>query len=179
MNIALVAQGLTVGRVIKKPPANAGGLRDSSSIRGSGRSLRIRNSNPLQYSCLKNPMDSGAGRLQSMGSTKSQTWICDVISPSAVPTLCDPIDCSPPGSSVHGDSPGKDTGVGCHALLQGVFPTLGSNPGFPHFRQILYCLSHQRSPRTLEWVAYPFSSKTSQPRNRNQVSFSPGRVFTS
>ena len=39
------------------------------------------------------------------------------------PTLCDPTDCSPPGSSVHGDSPGKDTGVGCHFLLQGIFPT--------------------------------------------------------
>ena len=37
-------------------------------------------------------------------------------------TLCDPMDCSPPGSSVHGDSPGKNTGVGCHALLQGIFP---------------------------------------------------------
>ena len=35
------------------------------------------------------------------------------------PTLCDPVDCSPPGSSGHGDSPGKNTGVGCHALLQG------------------------------------------------------------
>ena len=35
--------------------------------------------------------------------------------------LCDPVDCSPPGSSVHGDSPGKSTGVGCHALLQGIF----------------------------------------------------------
>ena len=39
------------------------------------------------------------------------------------PTLCDPMDCSPPGSSVHGDSLGKATGVGCHALLQGIFPT--------------------------------------------------------
>jgi len=33
-------------------------------------------------------------------------------------SLCDPMDCSPPGSSVHGDSPGKNTGVGCHAFLQ-------------------------------------------------------------
>ena len=41
------------------------------------------------------------------------------------PTLCDPMYCSPPGSSVHGDSPGKNTGVGCHALLQGDLP----NPG--------------------------------------------------
>ena len=36
-------------------------------------------------------------------------------------TLCDPIDCSLPGSSVHGDSPGKNTGVVCHAFLQGIF----------------------------------------------------------
>ena len=42
-------------------------------------------------------------------------------------TLCDPMDCSPQGSSVHGDSPGKNTGVGCHALLQGIFPTQGLN----------------------------------------------------
>ena len=63
--------------------------------------------------------------------------------------LCNPMDCSPPGSSVHGDSPGKNTGVGCHALLQGIFPTQGSNPGLPHCRQILYCLNHQRSPGNL------------------------------
>ena len=44
------------------------------------------------------------------------------------------------------DSPGKNTGVGCHALLWGIFPTQGSNPGLPHCRQILYCLSHQGSP---------------------------------
>ena len=51
------------------------------------------------------------------------------------PTLCDPMDCSPPGSSVHGDSPGKSTGVECHALLQGIFPTRGLNPH-------LLCLPH-------------------------------------
>ena len=45
------------------------------------------------------------------------------------PTLCDPMDCSPSGSSVHGDFPGKNTGVACHALLQGIFPTQGSSPG--------------------------------------------------
>ena len=43
------------------------------------------------------------------------------------PTLCNATDCSPPGSSVHGDSLGKSTRVGCHALLQGIFPTQGSN----------------------------------------------------
>ena len=50
-------------------------------------------------------------------------------------TLCNPMDCSPPGSFVHGDAPGKNAGVGCHALLQGIFPTQGSNP-------CLLCLLH-------------------------------------
>ena len=85
------------------------------------------------------------------------------------PTLCDPIDCSPSGSSVHGESPGKNTGVGCHALLQGIFKTQGSNPGLSHRRQILYHLSHGGSPRILEWVSYSFSRVSSQPRNRTGV----------
>ena len=55
----------------------------------------------------------------------------------------------------HGDSPGKKTVVDCHALLQGIFPTQGSNPALPHCRRILYPLSHKGSPRILEWVAYP------------------------
>ena len=54
------------------------------------------------------------------------------------PILCDPIDYSPPGFSVHGDSPGKNTGVGCHALLQGIFPTQESNLLLLHLRWILY-----------------------------------------
>ena len=58
-------------------------------------------------------------------------------------TLCDPMDCSPPGSFVHGDSPDKNTGVGCHALLQWIFPTQGSNLGLLPRRQIFYSLSHQ------------------------------------
>ena len=62
------------------------------------------------------------------------------------PTLCDPRNCSPPGSSVHGDSPGKNTAVGCHALHQRTFPNQGLNPGLPHCRWILYGLSHQGSP---------------------------------
>ena len=51
--------------------------------------------------------------------------------------LCDSMNCSPPGSFVHGDSPGKYIGVGCHALLQGIFPTQGWNPGLPHCRRNL------------------------------------------
>ena len=60
-------------------------------------------------------------------------------------TPCNPMDCSPPGSSVH-EIPGKNTRVGWHSLLQGTFPTQGSNLSLPHCRQILYCLSHQGSP---------------------------------
>ena len=68
------------------------------------------------------------------------------------------MDCSPPGSSIHGDSPlqGKNTGVGFHTLLQGIFPTQGSNPVLPCGRQILYHLSHQGSPWILKWIAYAF-----------------------
>ena len=69
--------------------------------------------------------------------------VCVWLVAQSCPTICDPMNCSPPGSSVHGDSPGKNTGVGCHALLQGIFPTQGSNPGLPHCRQIFYHLSHQ------------------------------------
>ena len=75
---------------------------------------------------------------------------CTVLSHSVVLVSLWPHGlCSLPGSSVHGDSPGKNTGVGCHALLQGIFPAQGSNPGLPHCRQILYRLSHQGSPRIL------------------------------
>ena len=48
------------------------------------------------------------------------------------PTLCNPMDCSPPGSSVHGDSPSNNTGMGCHTFLQGIIPTRGVNPGLLH-----------------------------------------------
>ena len=51
---------------------------------------------------------------------------------------CNPMDCSLSGSSVHGDSPGKNTGVSCHVPLQGTFPTQGWNLSLPHCRQILY-----------------------------------------
>ena len=59
-------------------------------------------------------------------------------------TLYDPMGCSPPGS-VHEDSPGKNTGVGCHALLEGILSTQGLKPGLQHCRQILYQLSQQGS----------------------------------
>ena len=60
------------------------------------------------------------------------------------PALCDPVDSTPPGSSVHWDSPGKNTEVGCNAHLQGIFPTQGSN---------LHLLS-------LRWQAYSLVAYT-------------------
>ena len=79
---------------------------------------------------------------------------------------------SPPGSSVHGLLQAS------HTLLQGIVPTQGLNPGLPYCRRILYQLSHRGSQSILEWVAYPFSSGSSQPRNRSGVSCIAGRFFT-
>ena len=63
------------------------------------------------------------------------------------------------------------------SLLQGVFPSQGSNPGLLHCRQILYQLSHRGSPRILGWVAYPFSSGSAWPRNQTGVSCIAGGFF--
>ena len=89
------------------------------------------------------------------------------------PTLCDPHGLYRPWNS-----PGQNTGVGSHSLLQGIFPTQGSNPGLPHCRQILYQLSHKGSPRTLEWAPYPFSRGSSWTRNQTGVSCIAGGFFT-
>ena len=67
--------------------------------------------------------DKGSGGLLSITTAKS-LQLCL--------TLCNPMDCSPPGSSVNDDSPGKNNGVGCHALLQGIFLTQGLNPRLLH-----------------------------------------------
>ena len=81
----------------------------------------------------------------SSHNASSLTFVCSVgcLVTQSRPTLCEPMDCSPPGSSVHGILQAKTTGVCCHALLQGIFPTQGLNRGLPHCRWILYCLSHQ------------------------------------
>ena len=76
------------------------------------------------------------------------------------------------------NSPGQNTGVGSCFLLQGIFPTQGSNPGLPHCRWILYHQSHQVNPWILEWVAHPFSRESSWSRNWIGVSCIAGRFFT-
>jgi len=109
------------------------------------------------------------------------------------------MDCSPPGSSVRGDCPSKNTGVGCHALLQGIFLTQGSNPGFPHCRQILYGLGHQggvgipsagylcnpginRGLLHCRWILYQVSYQGSKPLRRIyfyiKIRFKFSKMFT-
>ena len=77
------------------------------------------------------------------------------------------------------NSPGPNTGVGSRFLFQEIFPSQVLSPGLPDCRQILYQLSHQGSPRILKWVAYPFSSKSSWPRNWTGVSCLAGGFFPS
>ena len=68
------------------------------------------------------------------------------VSHSAMPALHDPRDCSPPDVSCPWDSPAKNTEMGGHFLLQGIFPTQGTDSSLLHCRQILYHLSQQGSP---------------------------------
>ena len=82
-----------------------------------------------------------------------------------------------PGSSVHGTL-GKNTRVGYHFLLQGIFSAQESSPSIPHCRHILYQLSHWGSPRILEWVACSFSRGSSRPKSQPGVSCITGKFFT-
>ena len=72
------------------------------------------------------------------------------------------MDCTLPGSTARGDSPGKKTGVGCHALLQGIFPAQGLKPGLPHCRQILFFFLDffffcSEFCHTLKWNSHGFT----------------------
>ena len=114
----------------------------------------------------------------------SNFYVCECSVTQSCPTICDPIDCSLPGSSVPGDSPGKNTGVCCHALLQGIFPTQGSNPRLgcllhwqvdslplSHFSFQNKCLLSQSStvkatdyPHLLKWNPCSLTPTTQQSR---------------
>ena len=80
------------------------------------------------------------------------------------PSLWDPMDYSPPGSSVLGDSPRQEHWRGLPFLFQGIFPIQGLNPGLPHCRGILYCLSHQGSPP----IPYKILEKVSKENQKTQ-----------
>ena len=99
--------------------------------------------------------------------TKSESESCSVMSDSL----------QPHGLYCPWNSPGLNTGMNTLSLLQGIFPTQGLSPGLPHYRWIIYQLSHKVSPRILEQVAYSFSSRSSQPRNQTRVSCTAGGFF--
>ena len=104
------------------------------------------------------------------------TMLCLVA--QSYPSPCDPMEYSPPGSSVHGDSPGKNTGGGCHALLQEIFPTQGLKPGLLHCRRTLYHLSHQGSLwlyTSLSKLRWNSHDKSNHFKVNNSVAFS---IFT-
>ena len=135
---------------------------------GNRKVRRWKFSNCLQISILSTPW--------------RQIWIELNFSPPALPSEeCESESCSVLSDSLWPhrlyspwNSPGQNTGLGSLSLLQGIFPTQGSNPGLLHCRQILYQLSHKGSPRILEWVAYPFSSRSSWPRKWTGVCIAGG-----
>ena len=135
----------------KEIACNAG---NPSSTSGLGRPPGELIGYPLHYSwaslvaqMIKNLPAMRETRVQSLGqedalekgmATHSRILVCLITQLCLTP--CDPMDCSPPGSSreiLHGNFPGKNTGEGCHALLQGIFLIWGSNPGLLHCRWIV------------------------------------------
>ena len=92
--------------------------------------------------------------------------------------LCDPRNCSLPGSSVHGDSPSKSTGLGCHAVLQGIFRTQGSKSGLPHCRQIFLPSEPPGKPKNIGMGSLSLLQQIFLTQESNQVSCIAGGFFT-
>ena len=117
-------------------------------------------------------------------SPRHFSWRCIILAAfilvaQSCPTLCNPMDCSLPGSSVHGILQARILEwVAMPPHPPGDLPNLGIEPRSPTLQAVLYCLSHQGSPRILEWVAYPFSRGSSWPRDWTWVSCIAGRFFT-
>ena len=98
--------------------------KERASLRAFGRA----------YDCMCTLIASSLVLYNKLFIASFQYGLCAVLCLVAqlCPILCDPMDCNPPGASVHGDSTGENTGVGCYALLQEIFPTQRSNSGLPH-----------------------------------------------
>ena len=135
--------------MVKNPPANAGDAGDASLIPGSGKSPGGRNGNLLHYSCLESPMDRSYNSWAHKERDTTELWNKENIHIFDFTRHCY-VDLVNSGSlSVVSDSL-QFHGLYSLALLRGIFPTQGSNPGLPHCRRILYQLSHKGSPRILE-----------------------------
>ena len=160
--------------MVKNLPASAG---DASLIPGPGRfhilvlscESHIVMSNSLQPLGLYSPWNSPSQNT-GVGSLSLLQRIFPEIKPRSHTLQVDTWPAKPQRKP-------RNTGVGSLCLLQQIFPTQGMNPGLPHCRLILYQLSHKGSPRILEWVAYPFSSGSAQPRNQTEVSWIAGGFF--
>ena len=111
---------------------------------------------------VRSPSSSTSG---NAGLSFTSQWNCESESHCIVSDSLQPYGLYSPWNS-----PGQNTGVDSLSLLQGIFPTQGSNPSLPHCGWILYQLSYEGSPRILVWVAYPFSSGSFRLRNWTQVS---------
>ena len=113
-----------------------------------------------------------------LGIPKSPWYILDKMKWIEVKVAQPCLTLRPHGLYSPWNSQGQNTGVSSLSLLQGIFPTHGLNPGLLHCRPILYQLRYKGSPIILEWVAYPFSSGSSWPRNRSGVSCTAGGYLT-
>ena len=103
-------QGLSAGRITFGPGVGGPGV-GIPGCQACASVLEVPTREPLQVTGLKG--------------------VCVCVLLSYVWLFCDPVDCSPPGSTVHGNSPDNNAGASCHSLLQGIFPTPGIQPGFP------------------------------------------------
>ena len=142
--------GFPDGSEGKESACNAG---DSDTISGLGGSPGGGHSNPLQYFCLKNSKDIGGWQATVHGVAKSQIRLSNFHFTYIMCVCCSVVSdwlwahgLLPARLLYPWDSPGKNTGIGCHSLLQGIFLIPGSNSVLPYYRQILYCLGHQGSP---------------------------------
>ena len=187
----------------KESVSNAG---DPGLIPRTEKSAGKGNGNSLQYSCVENPMDRGAWQATVHGVTNNRTWLSrakqvsrkqhqlninDSIHSSLVlkgqriwnqadPSLNTDFDskwqCGLE-SETHSVMSTLSPGYQSHSFLQG-FSQPRDQTQVSHCRRILYQLSHQGSPRILEWAAYPFSSGSSHPRNWAGFSYVAGGFFT-
>ena len=124
------------------------------------------------------PTQGSNSRLSCLLQLVGGCFMCVCLVAQSCPTLCNPVDSSPPGSSVHR--------ILCARILERVtrpssrdLPNPGIEPGIPHCSWILYHLSHQGSPRIWSGKSVPSPGDLPEPRNRTRVSCIADGFFTS
>ena len=112
-------------------------------LRGNGRCQLVDAGSWFDGSCLKVPIPDSPNQLSDHLNPVITIFSSNSVSCSVMSNFLQPHGLWPTRLLCPWDSPDNSTGVDCHFLLQGIFPTQGSNPGLPHCRQMLYHLSHQ------------------------------------